>query len=169
MQQQPLSPAPDVDQALLVRMAMDMDWPPAPATDAFLEMAIERLLDEPDPAPPPRTADAPFVSARPLPPRRAHRPNAAPVNSTTHRRCPACGRGFRGARPYRPTAGSLVERILALLRERGAMSTGEIWAAVGKRKGGVQPYLLDSMRAGMVRALPDPRHPRWRLYELVDQ
>ena len=124
MQQQPLSPAPDVDQALLVRMAMDMDWPPRPATDAFLEMAVERLLDEPDPAPPPRTADAPFVSARPLPPRRAHKPNAAARATGAGATAGCCM-----TTAYEPKPGTRTAAVLAYLRDRKAPATASEIAA----------------------------------------
>ncbi len=149
MMQTPLAPAPDVDKALLVRQALDMDWPPGPAVDVFLEHAIERLIGEPMPMP----VSVPSFT----------RPEAEPKA-----RCPMCGHTMQRLTPYVPRQGSVADRALAALRAAGRPMCGrELSRVIGAtEKGGIAPYLVTAVGAGVIRRhVSAGRNP---VYEAVE-
>ena len=144
MQQQPLSPAPDVDQALLVRMAMDMDWPPAPAVDWFVELAIERA-----------SSDLEGVPASEPPPR-----IVAPPRSVTMRQP-----GSR--RPDLGKPGTSTAAVLAYLRDRKAPATAsEIAAGSGVPRSHVHGLARHLIGKGAVRHIA---MGRLTAYEATDR
>lgn len=156
MQQQPLSPAPDVDQALLVRMAMDMDWPPGPAIDLFVEQAIERMA-----------ADLDGIAAGEPPPRITVAPKSVTMRQPGSRR-PDMG-------TYQPRPGSYVAAILDVLLDRGPLTGTQIMDAIGRkhrpRKGksaSIAPFMRDLIKHGLVRRSEDPEHPLRRVYEAIE-